>query len=247
MASQVGSDFVLDTRFLTSIHPLPPEGFSAYLSYAHELGFEETPDYDFLRGLFAKVMRDNGYIDDQIYDWDLLIGIPSYLARYHPRTLNGWFTGESVESATDRNREPTRRPSAPIKGTQDPPSPVHNPPVQLRAGLSGGSQDRGILEQGEDELEGGRNHGGGRCDGDGSGYSGGGSRSGPGDGHSQDEVFPDHFKLEEPEPVEAPTPEVAPALLPQHATVDAQPNGSQVESGGSFPRSHPPHRCNAEH
>jgi len=39
------------------------------------LGFEETPDYDFLRELFAKVMKNNGDIDDGVFDWNLLNGV----------------------------------------------------------------------------------------------------------------------------------------------------------------------------
>ena len=73
----------------TNIRPPLPEEFSIYLNYVRKLGFEETPDYDFLRELFAKVMKNNGDIDDQVYDWNLLNGIPSYFARYCPRTLNG--------------------------------------------------------------------------------------------------------------------------------------------------------------
>jgi casein kinase 1 len=36
------------------------------------LGFEETPDYDFLRELFNKVLRRMGDSDDGVYDWMLL-------------------------------------------------------------------------------------------------------------------------------------------------------------------------------
>ncbi|KAI9308259.1 kinase-like domain-containing protein [Cunninghamella echinulata] len=49
-----------------------PEEFSTYLQYVRRLGFEETPDYEFLRGLFTKVLNDLGEIDDGIYDWNLL-------------------------------------------------------------------------------------------------------------------------------------------------------------------------------
>jgi casein kinase 1 len=37
-----------------------------------KLGFEESPDYDFLRELFNKVLRRMGETDDGIYDWMLL-------------------------------------------------------------------------------------------------------------------------------------------------------------------------------
>lgn len=50
------------------------EEFGIYLNYVRKLGFEETPDYDFLRELFSKVMKNNGDIEDGEYDWNLLNG-----------------------------------------------------------------------------------------------------------------------------------------------------------------------------
>ncbi|KAG5647262.1 hypothetical protein DXG03_000797 [Asterophora parasitica] len=41
-----------------------PEEFGIYLNYVRKLGFEETPDYDFLRELFAKVLKSSGEIED---------------------------------------------------------------------------------------------------------------------------------------------------------------------------------------
>ena len=49
-----------------------PEEFGIYLNYVRKLGFEETPDYDFLRELFSKVLRDLGEVDDGVYDWLLV-------------------------------------------------------------------------------------------------------------------------------------------------------------------------------
>ncbi|KAJ6496997.1 CK1/CK1/CK1-G protein kinase [Mycena polygramma] len=51
-----------------------PEEFGIYLNYVRKLGFEETPDYDFLRELFTKVMKNNNDLDDGIFDWNLLNG-----------------------------------------------------------------------------------------------------------------------------------------------------------------------------
>lgn len=51
------------------------EEFGIYLNYVRKLGFEETPDYDFLRELFAKVMKNNNDVDDGVYDWNLLNGV----------------------------------------------------------------------------------------------------------------------------------------------------------------------------
>ena len=50
------------------------EEFAIYLNYVRKLGFEETPDYDFLRELYAKVLKNNGDVEDGVYDWNLLNG-----------------------------------------------------------------------------------------------------------------------------------------------------------------------------
>ena len=42
------------------------------MNYVRKLGFEETPDYDFLKELFAKVLKTLGEHDDGIYDWNIL-------------------------------------------------------------------------------------------------------------------------------------------------------------------------------
>ena len=48
------------------------EEFAIYMNYVRKLGFEENPDYDFLRELFSKVLKTTGDQDDGIYDWMLL-------------------------------------------------------------------------------------------------------------------------------------------------------------------------------
>jgi hypothetical protein len=64
--------------FSNTLLTLPTEEFGIYLNYVRKLGFEETPDYDFLRELFAKVMKNNNDVDDGVYDWNLLNGVASY-------------------------------------------------------------------------------------------------------------------------------------------------------------------------
>ena len=39
-----------------------------------KLGFEETPDYDFLRELFTKILQQANEPEDGMYDWMLLNG-----------------------------------------------------------------------------------------------------------------------------------------------------------------------------
>ncbi|CAO3677470.1 unnamed protein product [Rhizopus stolonifer] len=48
-----------------------PEEFGIYLQYVRKLGFEETPDYDFLRSLFVKAIERSGDVEDGVYDWML--------------------------------------------------------------------------------------------------------------------------------------------------------------------------------
>lgn len=49
-----------------------PEEFAIYMNYVRKLGFEETPDYDFLRELFSKVLKTLGEPEDGVFDWMLL-------------------------------------------------------------------------------------------------------------------------------------------------------------------------------
>ncbi|KAG1224708.1 hypothetical protein G6F35_003852 [Rhizopus arrhizus] len=49
-----------------------PEEFGIYLQYVRKLGFEETPDYDFLRSLFTKAIEKMGDVEDDVYDWMLM-------------------------------------------------------------------------------------------------------------------------------------------------------------------------------
>ncbi|KAJ3076511.1 casein kinase I, partial [Podochytrium sp. JEL0797] len=50
-----------------------PEEFGVYLKYCRDLKFEETPDYDYLRGLFTNVMTRMNLEDDGIFDWMLVL------------------------------------------------------------------------------------------------------------------------------------------------------------------------------
>ncbi|KAF8710914.1 kinase-like protein, partial [Rhizoctonia solani] len=74
-----------------------PEEFSIYLNYVRRLGFEENPDYDFLRELFTKVLKNAGEPEDGVYDWMLLNG------------------GKGLEATQGGNYQ---QPSAPRRDTQ---------------------------------------------------------------------------------------------------------------------------------
>ena len=47
----------------------PPE-FERYVSYTRNLEYEEEPNYELLKNLFLKVLKDEGYNLDYYYDWD---------------------------------------------------------------------------------------------------------------------------------------------------------------------------------
>ncbi|KAK4239933.1 kinase-like domain-containing protein [Achaetomium macrosporum] len=46
-----------------------PEQFAHYLTYVRNLGFEDTPDYDYLRDLFTQALKEEGGVEDGEYDW----------------------------------------------------------------------------------------------------------------------------------------------------------------------------------
>ncbi|KAJ9150058.1 Casein kinase I [Coniochaeta hoffmannii] len=46
-----------------------PDQFNQYLTYVRNLGFEDTPDYDYLRELFTQALKDVGGVEDGEYDW----------------------------------------------------------------------------------------------------------------------------------------------------------------------------------
>lgn len=46
-----------------------PEQLGMYVTYVRNLGFEETPDYDYLRDLFTQALKDSTDMEDGEYDW----------------------------------------------------------------------------------------------------------------------------------------------------------------------------------
>ena len=61
-----------DTKRSTPIEVLCenfPEEWATYLRYVRRLDFFETPDYDYLYGLFRNLYEKKGYHDDGEFDW----------------------------------------------------------------------------------------------------------------------------------------------------------------------------------
>jgi len=53
-----------------------PSEFSRYIEYCRGLGFEETPDYGFLRGMLRDLFVREGYRYDFVFDWTLAVSEP---------------------------------------------------------------------------------------------------------------------------------------------------------------------------
>jgi len=107
-----------------------PEEFGIYLNYVRKLGFEETPDYEFLRELFAKVIKNNGDVDDQIYDWNLLNGGRGWEAAVGGNQILAQIQNTAPASPApqerrrDSERRDDRRRASQVGGTPVPPSPA---------------------------------------------------------------------------------------------------------------------------
>ncbi|KAJ6468393.1 kinase-like domain-containing protein [Mycena sanguinolenta] len=119
-----------------------PEEFGIYMNYVRKLGFEETPDYDFLRELFTKVLKSSGEQEDLIFDWMLLNdgkgweaskshSTPSaLLAQAHANASSPH--GQRAEREHRRDRERGHRSSRQVQDGASPSQPlVLTPPPAL--------------------------------------------------------------------------------------------------------------------
>ncbi|KAL4062222.1 kinase-like domain-containing protein [Scleroderma citrinum] len=122
-----------------------PEEFSIYMNYVRKLGFEEAPDYDFLRELFTKILKNIGEQDDGIYDWMLLNGGKGWEASNTPSSILAQAHATANAPHTPRPRDTARRPRAVLADGTTPstplvlaPTPAHvksNRRPQTREGL----------------------------------------------------------------------------------------------------------------
>lgn len=85
------------------------EEFNKYLSYVRNLGFEDTPDYDFLRDLFTQALKNTGEVEDGEYDWNKLNG------------GRGWEAAKSHPSAHHLGHQANAPPEASARALRDAP------------------------------------------------------------------------------------------------------------------------------
>lgn len=63
---------IKDMKMATSPEELcrgHPAEFASYLIYCRSLGFEDEPDYAYLRKLFKDLFVQQGFEYDYVYDW----------------------------------------------------------------------------------------------------------------------------------------------------------------------------------
>lgn len=66
---------IMEKKLSTSIDSLTkgfPTEFGTYLSYCRNLRFDEKPDYNYLRKLFKDLFKRSGFVQDYVYDWNLI-------------------------------------------------------------------------------------------------------------------------------------------------------------------------------
>ncbi|KAF4614867.1 hypothetical protein D9613_002705 [Agrocybe pediades] len=100
-----------------------PEEFGIYLNYVRKLGFEETPDYDFLRELFTKVLRSSGEVEDGVFDWNLLNDGKGWEASVGQSQMLARVQNENAYADRRKERDDRRRSQA-QPGNVVPPSPA---------------------------------------------------------------------------------------------------------------------------
>lgn len=83
-----------------------PEELNKYLSYVRNLGFEDTPDYDYLRDLFTQALKSTGEVEDGEYDWMKLNNGKGWEAtKHHGSHLH---QGTAAQGASNRELHGTR-------------------------------------------------------------------------------------------------------------------------------------------
>ncbi|KAF9533759.1 kinase-like domain-containing protein [Crepidotus variabilis] len=119
-----------------------PEEFAIYMNYVRKLGFEETPDYDFLRDLFTKVLKTLGEPEDGVYDWMLLNGGKGWEASNHTPASVAATPHREHRRERDRDHAGRRSRPPPQDGTT-PAGVVLSPsPAHVKAGRRVTSENR---------------------------------------------------------------------------------------------------------
>jgi casein kinase 1 len=121
-----------------------PEELNKYLSYVRNLGFEDTPDYDYLRELFTQALKNTGEVEDGEYDWmklnngkgwETMKQHPSQHMLHQPNAVPGVSQRELHGTPRAGNSTPGHLTAARLNAAQPP------PPSPIKPGM-GKSRDR---------------------------------------------------------------------------------------------------------
>lgn len=112
---------------------LVAEEFNKYLSYVRNLGFEDTPDYDYLRDLFTQALKNTGEVEDGEYDWmklnngkgwEAMKQHPSHNHLHPANPQHNTASAKALAGGADTQRGPATPGALRIKNEQPlPPSP----------------------------------------------------------------------------------------------------------------------------
>jgi casein kinase 1 len=117
-----------------------PEEFNKYLSYVRNLGFEDTPDYDYLRDLFTQALKNTGEVEDGEYDWMKLNNGKGWEAMKQHPSHNMLHQPNAVPGASQRELHGTTRAGNSTPGGQitsarlNAPQPP--PPSPMKQGMA---------------------------------------------------------------------------------------------------------------
>lgn len=93
-----------------------PEELNKYLSYVRNLGFEDTPDYDYLRDLFTQALKTAGEVEDGEYDWMKLNNGKGWEAMKQHPSQHMLHQPNAVPGASERALHGTARAGASTPG-----------------------------------------------------------------------------------------------------------------------------------
>jgi serine/threonine protein kinase len=65
----LGTKHILRKKMMTPCAKTLDKEFCEYFCYCDSLGFDETPDYEYLRQLFRTIFTRNNFVDDNKFDW----------------------------------------------------------------------------------------------------------------------------------------------------------------------------------
>ncbi|KAJ5550629.1 hypothetical protein N7461_005327 [Penicillium sp. DV-2018c] len=113
-----------------------PEEFNKYLSYVRNLGFEDTPDYDYLRDILTQALKNAGEVEDGEYDWMKLNNgrgwdYKSYSSQAHLHNQHVSSSGRELHARELRNSQRPGVTADRLNAAQPPPP---SPAAKVGAG-----------------------------------------------------------------------------------------------------------------